>query len=103
MKQSVLVQLLLYTAACVLQARSLSYKSTDVKDALSHLEAETSNHFPPNTTEVDEDGYDALTHLDQLSLVTHYAGLGYNIISSEETLKATSIEVALILVSKQLV
>lgn len=80
MKQSVLVQLLLYTAACVLQARSLSYKSTDVKDALSHLEAETSDHFPPNTTEVDEDGYDALTHLDQLSLVTHYAGLGYNII-----------------------
>ena len=46
MKQSLLVQLL-HTAACVLQTCSLSYKNTDVKDALSHLEAETSNHFPP--------------------------------------------------------
>ena len=80
MKQSVLIWVLLYYTACVLQARSLSHKSTDVNDVLSHLEAEISNHFPPNTTLVDEDVYDALTQLDQLSLVTRYAGLGYNII-----------------------
>ena len=85
MKQWLLVHVLLY-AACALhdQAHSLSQKSSDVKDVLlqreSHLEGEKSNYFPPNTTEVDEDGYDALTQLDQLSLVTRYAGLGYNII-----------------------
>ena len=28
----------------------------------------------------DRHEYDALTQLDQLSLVTHYAGVGYNII-----------------------
>ena len=82
MKQSVLIWVLLYYSTCVLQVRSLSYKSTDhdVNDVLSHLEAEISNHFPPNTTLVDEDVYDALTQLDRLSLVTRYAGLGYNII-----------------------
>lgn len=83
MKKWLSVQVLLHTA-CVLQAYSLSYKSTEVEDALlqqgSHLEDETANHFPSNATEVDEDEYYALTQLDQLSLVTRYAGLGYNII-----------------------
>ncbi len=82
MKQILLIQLLLYIAACVFQARSLSYKSTDVLlQQGSNLEAKTFDHFPSNITEVGEgDEYDALTQLDRLSLVTRYAGLGYNII-----------------------
>ena len=93
MNKWLLVQELLHTA-CILQAHSLSYKSTEVEDALlqqgSHLEAERANHFPSNATEVDEeeygdeynDDYDVLTLVpfDLLFLVTRYVGLGYNII-----------------------
>ena len=82
-KSLLLVEVLLYTA-CVLHAHSLSYESTDIEEALlqqgSHLEAKTAEHFPTNTTEIDEVEHDALAQLDHLSLVTRYAGLGYNII-----------------------
>ena len=78
-----IIVLLLLHAACVLQV--YSYQSTEVEDALlqqlgNHLEAETVNHFPSNTTVVDEFEYNALAQLDLLSLVTRYAGIGYNII-----------------------
>ena len=78
----------LLCTACVLQAhssRSYSYQSAELEDALlqqgSHLNAKITKHFPsPNVTVLDEYEYDALAQLDQLSLVTRYAGLGYNII-----------------------
>ena len=82
-KSLLLVEVLLYTA-CVLQAHSLSHESTDIEEALlqqgSHLEAKTAEHFSTNMTEIDEVEHDALAQLDHLSLVTRYAGLGYNII-----------------------
>ena len=76
---------MLLFAACVLQTHSYSHQSTEVEDALlqqgSRLEAEIAEHFPsPNMTVLDNYKYDALAQLDQLSLVTRYAGLGYNII-----------------------
>ena len=78
----------LLCTACVLQAhssRSYSYRSAELEDALlqqgSHLNAEITKHFPSlNMTVLDEYEYDALAQLGQLSLVTRYAGLGYNII-----------------------
>ena len=76
--------LVLHTA-CVLQA--YSYRSSENEVALlqqgSHLEANMADHQPLNITmlgKIDIHENDALTQLDQLSLVTRYAGVGYNII-----------------------
>ena len=77
------LKLVLHTA-CVLQA--YSYRSSENEDALlqqgSNFEAKVADQFPSNMTMVDkfDTRENALTQLDQLSLVTRYAGVGYNII-----------------------
>ena len=81
------LSLVLHTA-CVLQAYSFRSGENEEFDALlqqgSYLEANNmANHYPSNMTMIDKFDtreYDALTQLDQLSLVTRYAGVGYNII-----------------------
>ena len=69
-----LTTLLLVHAACILQV--YSFQSTEVEDA--PLQQLGNQLEAANTTAVD--GSDALAQLDLLSLVTRYAGLGYNII-----------------------
>lgn len=80
------LSLVLHTA-CVLQAYSYRSSENEGSDVLlqqgNHLEANVADHYPLNMTMIDNFDtreYDALTQLDQLSLVTRYAGVGYNII-----------------------